>query len=62
MSAEPPRHCPGRAAGELDGITPEGEVGALAAALAKGALLPEEEEHMIWLSCLAAGPVAASPG
>lgn len=53
---------------ELDGIlaspsTPE-EVDALAAALSKGALRPEEEEHMIWLSSLAAarGPVAASPG
>jgi hypothetical protein len=43
---------------ELDGIlaspsTPE-EVGALADALSRGALLPEEEEHMIWLSSLAA--------
>jgi len=42
---------------ELDGIlaspkTPE-EVEALAAALAKGSLLPEEEEHMVWLSSLA---------
>jgi hypothetical protein len=42
---------------ELDGIlaspkTPE-EVEALAAALSKGSLLSEEEEHMIWLSSLA---------
>jgi hypothetical protein len=49
---------------ELDGIlaspsTPE-EIDALAVALSRGALLPEEEEHMIWLSSLAAacGPVA----
>lgn len=44
---------------ELDGIlaspyTPE-EVEALAAALARGALLPEEEEHMIWLSSVSHG-------
>lgn len=51
---------------ELDGIlaspsTPE-EVDALAVALSKGALLPEEEEHMIWLSSLATarGPLAVS--
>jgi len=42
---------------ELDGIlaspkTPA-EVEALAAALSKGSLLPEEEEHMVWLSSLA---------
>ncbi len=57
---------------ELDGLlaspkTPE-EVEALAEALAKGSLLPEEEEHMLWLSSLAsahglfrARPSAAAP-
>lgn len=52
---------------ELDGIlaspsTPE-EVDALAAALEQGSLLPEEEEHMVWLSSLAAarGPAAVNP-
>jgi hypothetical protein len=58
---------------ELDGLlaspsTPE-EVEALAAALSKGSLLPEEEEHMVWLSTLASArglfrgrPSIATPG
>ncbi len=57
---------------ELDGLlaspkTPE-EVEALADALAKGSLLPDEEEHMLWLSSLAsahglfrARPAATAP-
>lgn len=50
---------------ELDGIlaspyTP-GEVEALADGLARGSLLPEEEEHMIWLSSVAHAAQAGLP-